>query len=154
MDAETAGEQAVAVEVLHDVGAAEAASEEATLHDLGPHVHVFFGIAYDDGLAGGAGTCVQAHDFAHVDGEQAVRVGVTQVLLHGEGELGDVLESLDVFGLEALLVHAFTEERNFLVGELYGGAHTLQLQVTQFFFGHEVQCHFGQDLVFFVIPGG
>ena len=154
VDTKTAGEQAVAVEVLHDVGAAEAASEEPALHDLGPHVHVFFGVAHDDGLAGGAGTCVQAHDFAHVDGEQTVRVGVTQILLHGEGELRNVFESLDVFGLEALLVHAFTEKRNFLVGKFYGGAHTLQLQVTQFFFGHEVQGHFGQDLVFFVIPGG
>ena len=154
VDAETAGEQAVAVEVLHDVGAAEAASEESALHDLGPHVHVFLGVANNDGLAGGARTGVQAHDFAQVYGEQAIRVGVAQVLLHGEGELRNVFESLDVFGLEALLVHAFTEERNFLVGKFYGGAHTLQLQVTQFFFGHEVQCHFGQDSIFFVIPGG
>ena len=99
MDAETAGKQAVAEEVLHNVGAAESAGQEPAFYNLGPDFHVFFGVTHHDGLAGGARTCVQAHDFAQVYGEQAIRVGVAQVLLHGEGELGHVLEGLDIFGL-------------------------------------------------------
>ena len=153
MNAKAASEEAVAVEVLHNVRAAETAGEEATLHDLCPDFHVFLGVTDNDRLTGSAGACVQAHDFAHVHGKETVRIGVAQVLLHGERNLYDVLQSLDVFGLDSLFDHAFVEQRDLLVGELHGCAQTLQLQFAQFFFGHKIKRHFGQDLVFFVVPG-
>ena len=45
------------------------------------------------------------HDVIPVRGEQAVQVGVAQVLLDGEGQQTNILEGLNVLGLDAQLVH-------------------------------------------------
>ena len=152
MDAKAASEEAVAVEVLHNVRAAETASQKAALDDLGPDVHVFLGVTDDNWLTGSAGACMQTHDFAHIDCEKTVRISVAQVLLHGERNLHDILQSLDVVRRDALFDHAFVEQRNLFVGELHGCTQTLQLQFAQFFFGHKIERHFGQDFVFFIVP--
>ena len=128
VDAKAACKETVAVEVLHDVCAAESAGEEAALHDLGPDFHVFLGITDDNRLTGSAGACMQTHDFAHIDCKETVRISVAQVLLHGERNLHDVLQGFDVVGGHAFFDHAFVEQRNLFVGEFHGCTQTLQLQ--------------------------
>ena len=62
---------------------------------------------------------MQTHDFAHVHSKETVRISVAQVLLHGERNLYDVLQSLDVIGRNALFDHAVVEQRDLLVGERF-----------------------------------
>jgi len=83
--AEAAGEQAVAVGVLHHVAPVHAAGGEGARHDARPDVDVRLGVGDHDRLARGTAGGVQAHDLAHVAGEEAEGIGVAQIGLDGEG---------------------------------------------------------------------
>jgi hypothetical protein len=61
----------------------------------------FGGVADHGGLARGAGGGVDARHPIARHGEHAERVVVAQVLLHGEGELREVVEVLQIVGMHA-----------------------------------------------------
>ena len=84
--AEAAGEQAVAVGVVHLVAGPPAGRAEGAGHHLGPDVEVARGVADDRRLAGGAGRGVDAADPVLRDGEHAERVVLPQVGLARGGE--------------------------------------------------------------------
>ena len=99
--AEAAGEQAVAVgDVQLHAGPAAGGADRAR-HHLGPGVDVALGVADDGRLAGGAGGGVDAHDLLARHGEHAEGIVVAQVLLGGEGELGEVGQRVEVVGMHA-----------------------------------------------------
>ena len=83
---------------------------------LGPDVDVLLGVGDHDRLAGRAAGGVQAHDLLHRAGEQAEGIGVAQVGLDRERQLGDVRQRSDRVRRQAALVHALAEERHVLVG--------------------------------------
>ena len=99
VEAEPAGEEAVAVGVLGNVVGADPGGPEVAGHALGPLVQVFGRVGAGDRLAGGAGRGVHPHDLLHRHRAQAEGVVVPQVVLDGEGKFGHILEALDVFGL-------------------------------------------------------
>ena len=131
MRAQSAGEQAVAVGVLDDVALVQPAGGEAAQHDVRPDLHILLRVGHHDGLAGGAAGGVQPHDLLHRAGEQAEGIGVAQVGLHGEGQLGDVVQRPHVLRRQAALVHALAEQGDVVVGALDDGLEPLQLQVPQ-----------------------
>ena len=126
--AQSAGEQAVAVGVLHDVAVMQTAGGEAAHHHRGPHLQVLLRVSDDDGLAGGAAGGVQAHDLLHRAGEQPEGIGVAQIGLHGEGQQRNVVERADVFGHHPAFVQARAEERHVVVGARDDLAQAAELQ--------------------------
>jgi hypothetical protein len=136
--AEAAGEQAIAVGVLDDVARVQAAGGEAAHHDLGPHRHVVLGVGHDDGLAGGAAGGVHAHDVPQRGGEEPEGVGVAQVGLGGEGQLGQVGERLDVCRRQFACLQALAEKLDALVGMADDALQPVELQLAQKRRGNEV----------------
>jgi hypothetical protein len=110
MRAQSAGEQAVAVGVLDDIARVQAARRKAAHHHVGPDLHVLLRVGDDDGLAGRAGRGVQAHDVLHRAGEQAEGIGVAQIRLHRERQLGDVVERAHVLRRPGRVIHALAEQ--------------------------------------------
>ena len=85
-------------------------------------------------------------------GEQAEGVGVAHVLLHDEGELGEVLEAVQVVGGHARFAsNALAVERHVVVGMAHRGAHALELERAQLLAGHRLDLrlivHVGPSLV-------
>ena len=80
-------------------------------------------------------------DTGHVGvlaGEHAEGVVVAHVLLHDEGELGDVLEAREVVGGHARRVEALAVQRHVLVGVAQRLPHALKLQFAQLLAGHRL----------------
>ena len=92
--AEPAGEQAVAIGVVHDVARPRAGAGDAARHQVGPEIDVALGVADHGGLAGRAGGGVQPHHLLARHREQAERIGVAHVGLGGERKAPDVVERL------------------------------------------------------------
>ena len=61
-------------------------------------------------------------------GEHAERIGVAQVLLHGEGKLREVGERLQVVRMHAVVVEPLPVEGRVLVGVADRPLHPLELQ--------------------------
>ena len=101
MGAQAAGEEAVAIGDVHDVARPSAGGADRARHELGPHLDVGLGVAHHRGLARGAGGGMDAHDLLARDGEEAVGIVPTQVLLGGERELGEIVQVLEVVGMDA-----------------------------------------------------
>lgn len=87
---ETAGEQPVAVGVVDFPSRLDTGETQAAGAKLGPVVKVGLGVSHDGGAAGGAGGCVDAGNLVLRDCEHAERVGLAQVFLLSEGELGKI----------------------------------------------------------------
>ncbi len=103
VQAEPAGEEAVAHHVLEDVALAHSHHMEAARDEVGPALDVAGGVEDRGGEAGGAGGVVEANHFRLRHGQQAIGVGVSQVLLLGEREPRQVVEGADRFRAEALV---------------------------------------------------
>ena len=101
VQAEAAGEHAVAEGDLGDVAVVGAGGDGEPAHELGPRVEVGLRVAADHRLAGGPGRGVDLDDLAHGHGEQAVGVVVAEVRLLGERQAGEVVQARQVAGLEA-----------------------------------------------------
>ncbi|MNE26790.1 hypothetical protein D3C80_1201740 [compost metagenome] len=130
--AQAAGEQPVAVGDVHLVALAATGGADRARHHVGPGVDVVLRVADHGRLAGGAAGGVDAHDLALRHGEHAEGVVVAQVVLAGEGELGQVLQGLQVVRVHALLIKALAVQRDVLVGVLQAPAQAFQLVLAQF----------------------
>ena len=150
VEAEAAGEQAVAVGVVQDVAGARPGGGHAARHQIGPHVEVLARVADDGGLAGGARRGMEAHHLVARHGEHAERVGGAQVVLHGEGEAGEVVEALEVAGLDAGGVEAFAVEGHVVVGVPDDLPELGELQLGELFASHGLDV--GREHVGVAVP--
>ena len=71
---------------------------------------------------------MNAHDLFARHGEHAERVIVAQVLLHGEGEFGEIGQVLQIVRVDAGLVEGFRIERHVLISVANRPLHAFQLQ--------------------------
>ena len=130
--AETAGEQAVAVGVVHDLAGPRAHAGEAARHQVGPQIEVAFGVADDGRLAGGARRGVQAQQLIARHGEHAEGILVAQVGLHREGKAREIGQRLEVGRLDARRVELLLVVRHLGIGALERGLEPGKLQRLQF----------------------
>ncbi len=94
--AQPAGEQAVAVGVVHHVARARAGRGHRARHQAGPGFDVLLGVADDGRLAGRARRGMQARQLRHRAREHAERVVVAQIGLEREGQPRDIGQGADV----------------------------------------------------------
>ena len=125
---QAAGEQTVAVSVLHDVAVRDAAGRQAAHHRVGPHVHVFLGVRHHDGLARGAAGGVQPHHLRHGAGKQTEWVRVAQIRLHGERQFDDVFQAAYVGGCQAALAQPRPEQFHVVESALDYAPEPIQLE--------------------------
>ena len=114
--AQPAGEQAVAVADVHHVTRPRTGGADAARHGVGPDVDVLLRVADHGRLAGGAAAGVDAHDLLARHGEDAEGVAVAQILLGGEGELGQVRQLPEVVRVHAGFVELASVDRRVGVG--------------------------------------
>ena len=120
MGTQSAGEQAIAVGHLKDVGLACSVCCEGTGEALGPCRKVLAGVPHHGRLARCPGGGVDAYDLAHRHGTEAERIIVAQVIFGGKGELDDVVDAVDVVRGDAQLLHLLAIERGVMVDTLHG----------------------------------
>ena len=96
MGAESSGEKAIAVGNLEYVFLGGSVGGEGARDALFPHGEILAGVKHHDGFAGRAGGGVDAHNLTHRNCGQTKGVGVAQVGLIGEGQLRDVINTLNV----------------------------------------------------------
>ena len=136
MDAEAAGEQAVAVGDLNQGLFGGAGGGQGAGHDFRPDAEVAVGITDDRVFAGRAAGRVQADDFRQRYGEQPVRVVVAHVLLGDERQFADVINRADLFRQQSGFLHLFPIKGNLPVN----AAHLLHqpggLQLSHLSAGH------------------
>ena len=103
--AEAAREKAVTVGDLDGVLLGQSRGGKRAGHTVAPEIEITLRVVRDHALAGRAGGRVDADDVFSRDGEQAVRVGIAQVVLAHERQLPEVVDALDVVRRDALLLH-------------------------------------------------
>ena len=145
VDAKATSEEAVAVGDLEDVVGAEAEHGHGAHGTVAPDFDVVLRVGDDDRLAGRARGAVEADDVVHVGRAEAERILVAQVLLHHEGEEGDVLERFDVLGADPALVHAAARDRHMVVAALDRRLEAVQLQGGELLARHVVKRADGVD---------
>ncbi len=118
VEAEPAGEQAVAVGVVDDVAGARAGAGERPRHQAGPQVEIAARVADDRRLAGGAGRGVEAQHVLLRHREQAKGIVVTQVGLSGERKVRDVAERGDTRRADAGCIELSPQRRDPRIGAL------------------------------------
>ncbi len=131
MHAEAAGEQPVAIGVVHQHAWLPAGGEQGPRHQRTPCAQILRGIAGDGRRAGGAGGDVQAPDLLARHREHAERERRTQLLLHGEGKAGKVGEFAKIVRVHAGRVEGGAVVGHVGVGVGEGPAQPLHLQRRQ-----------------------
>ena len=134
--AEPAGEQAVAVGVVHLHAGADAAGPQRAGDERRPALEVALRVADDGRAAGRAARRVDAGDLLHRHGEHAERVGLAQVGLRRERQLRDIRQRADVVGVHARLVELARVERHVRVGVPHGLLQPLELERLDLGAGH------------------
>jgi hypothetical protein len=129
--AEAAGEQAVAVGVVHLVAGPRAGGAHRARHHVAPGVEILRGVADDGRLAGRARRGMDTHHLFHRHREQAERIGVAQVRLATERKPREVLERAAVGRFHAGGVEFLADVRHAVVGVLQRPAQPLELQFAQ-----------------------
>ena len=119
MQAEPAGEHAVAKGHLHAIGGHDAGHLHKTHDAIVPYVHVMTVIAHDDGLSRSSGRRMKLHHLIQGNSEHAIGKRLAQRMLVGEGKLPHVFQALDVGGLHAHLVHLVAIPSNAIIGPLH-----------------------------------
>ena len=119
VQSQSAGEQAIAVGHVDEVVPRRTGGRQGPGRPLCPHLDVVLGIAHHRLLARGAGGGVDAHQLPGRHREQAVGIIVPQVGLDGKGQLADVVDGMDVPGLQAHLVEFPAVEGDVLIGIVY-----------------------------------
>jgi len=132
VEAQPAGEQAVAVGVVQQVARPAAGGEDRARHDVRPHVEVGLRVADDGGLAGGAAGGVQAGDPLARHGEQAEGIGLAQVLLGGVREFRQIGQGLQVVRMRPGALELAADGLDVPVGVRQRPAQALELQGREF----------------------
>ena len=131
VQAETAGEQAVAVGVLQHVAGLHAAGGQRAGDEVGPQVDVAGRVAHGGRIAGRARRGVHAHHALARHGEHAERVVVAQVDLGGERQRAQIVVAGHVAGRHAGLGEPAAVERHVVGGVAQGGPQALHLGIAQ-----------------------
>ena len=129
VEAEPAGEQAVAVGVVDQHPRPDAGHRHRARHQLGPGLEVRARVADDGGLAVAAARGLDAHDLLARNREQPERIVLAQVALVGERDVRQVVEGCDVVGTaDACLREPLCPERLALSTRCDGRAQPLELE--------------------------
>ena len=129
VQAQGAGEQAVAKGDLDDVVAGDAAGGDDAGHEIGPVFNVLFGVGAHRGLARGARGGVDAHDVLHGHGQHAEGVVIPDVVLGGEGDVLDVRQGFNLIPAgDAGLAQALVVEGDVVVAVVHHPLEAPQLQ--------------------------
>jgi hypothetical protein len=129
VEAQPAGEQAVAVGVVDEHPRMHAGHAQAARHELGPRLEVRACVADHRRPAAGPARGVDANELLASDREEAERVVVAEVGLGGEREARDIVEAGDVAGCRhAGRVEALPGRRDALEQSAHHSAQTVQLQ--------------------------
>ena len=116
VEAETAGEEPVAVGDVHHVARPRAGGAQAAGHEAGPHVEVGPRVAHDGGDARGAARGMDADNTRTGHRKQVEGIVEAEIILDRERELGQVVE-----GLEIGRAHAGIVETPLVVGDIVVG---------------------------------
>ena len=128
MRAEAAGEQAIAIGVVHDHAGAAAGGADRARHHVRPDVDIGLGVADHDRLAGRAGRRVHAHQFFARHREHVEGIIVAQIGLHRERKFGEIGELLEIGGMHAGCIERLLVMRDVVVGMLERPGEPLRLQ--------------------------
>ena len=131
VQAEAAGEQAVAVGDVHEVVLRAADADDAARRARRPDLDVVLRVADDRLLARRARGRVDARELLARHGEQAERVGVAQVRLRRERQLRDVFDAADVAGQQPHLVKALLVKRHVFIAAVHDLHKALRLDLPQ-----------------------
>ena len=144
MRAQAAGEQAVTVGIVDDVARPRAAGVERARHEVGPGADVARRVAHHRRPAGGAARGMNAHALFARDGQHAVRIGIAQVGLGGEGKALEIVEVAEIVGMHPRRLALGAVRRLVLVGMAQHGLQALELQGAQRI---ERQSHFRKQIL-------
>ena len=128
MRAEAAGEQAVAIGVVHHHAGAAAGGADRARHHVRPDVDIALRVADHDRLAGGARGRVDADQLFARHREHVEGIIVAQVGLHREREFGEIGELPEIGRMHAGRIERLPVMRDVVVGVLERPGETLGLQ--------------------------
>jgi hypothetical protein len=136
MEAEAAGEQAVAEGDLDDVVLGDPGGGDHPGHQVGPGLDIVAGVADHGRLTGGAGRGMDPDHVTQGHGEQAVGVVVAQILLDGERQPAQVVQRADVVVVEFELLEFLLIKGDVGSHAIQRGLQPLQLELLQILPGH------------------
>ena len=125
------GEQAITVSHMYLVTPGAATGPDGARHNVGPGVDVALGVTNHGWLAGGTTGSVHPNHIRHGGGKHTKRVVVAQIRLGGKWHLGQIVQRVDVHGLQADVIKRFAVERHVGVSMDHTPAQALQLFVAQ-----------------------
>ena len=128
MRAEAAGEQAVAIGIVHQHAGAPAGGADRARHHIRPDVDIALRVADHDRLAGRARGSVDTDQLFARHREHVEGVIVAQVGLYGEREFGEIGKLPEIGRMHAGRIERFLVVRDVVVGVLERPGETFRLQ--------------------------
>ena len=136
MKSRAAGKQAVAVGHMANILLGAACRHDGTGAAVLPQIHIVLGVEGHNPLTGGAGGGVDADALRHGLAHQAVGICLPQVVLFQEGQLVQVVNTLNILGSHALFFHFFAVVGHIVPNVLYLLYQAFILQSTKLLIGH------------------
>ncbi len=138
MGAEPAGEQPVAIGVVHDVARPDAGADHRARHEQRPVGEIGGGVADDGRFSRRARGGVEPHDRLARNGEHAEGVVVAQIRLRGEGKAPEIVESAQREWRDVGRIEAAAVMRHVGVGVLQHVAQAVELKPLQLLSRHRL----------------
>jgi len=126
-------EEAVSEGDLCDVIVGDADGGAESCNAVAPSVKVSASVSDDGGLSCRSARGVNSDELALGNGKESEGIVVSHILLGNEGKTLEIVKRLNVFGLDASLVHLFCVSGNLCVDSAYGFLQAFKLQRFNFF---------------------
>lgn len=119
MSAQSARKKSISVRYLEDVRTICAISRESSRQTFGPHRQIFARVAYYRRFSRSTRRSVDADNLTHRHGTKSERIIIPQIIFRGEGQLHDVVYTVDVVGSDVQFLHFLAVERRVVIHPLY-----------------------------------
>ena len=127
MEAEPSGEQAVAKGDLNDVILGHSGAGKDAGHQIGPVFYVVAAVTDDRGQARGSGGRMHPDHIPERHGKEPVGVVIAQILLDGERQTPNIIQTADILKIKLELGKFFLIKRHMGSHPVQGGLQTFQL---------------------------
>ena len=140
MGTQSASEQPIAIGYREDVFACHAKGRQTASHTLAPDTDILARVAHDSRVSRSAAGGMHTDNLALRSRLQAERIIVTQILLRGKGQFGDVLDGLDIIGEDVQFLQLVTIERHVVIDVLHDVMQSFTLKLAHLIVAQALHC--------------
>ena len=138
VQARAAGEQAISIGNVAHILTCSAGCHNGTGTAVLPQIHIMLRVKSHDTLTGGAGSGLNPHAVLQGHTQQAIGIGLPQIVLAQKRQLVQIRHTLDIRRRHTLFFHFLPVVRHIVPNMLHLSHQPLILQLSQLIMGHSL----------------